>query len=184
MWKPGASGASARKILFLDASRAHCQAEATSEMAIELPSEQQVKGEDLIGELLKSLYRTRKAAHNWEKKWQMVIIDSDLLIGTWSPAIVCCQERELCGFVHGYDFIFTGDSLQLAWVESRLKEELILARRAMLGPDDGDDGTVTLNPLGAWVCQSGSNDQIEIEGDSRHREILFAQINLGGANVK
>ena len=36
----------------------------TSEMAIELP-EGQVKGEDLVGELLKSLYGTRKAAHNW-----------------------------------------------------------------------------------------------------------------------
>ena len=38
MWEPGASGATIRKILFLDASRAHCQAEATSEMAIEWPS--------------------------------------------------------------------------------------------------------------------------------------------------
>ena len=45
MWKPGASGASARKILFMDASRAHCQADATSEMEIELPPEEQVKGE-------------------------------------------------------------------------------------------------------------------------------------------
>ena len=71
MWKPGASGATTRKILFLDASRAHCQAEATSEMAIELLPEEQVKGEDLIGELLKSLYGTREAAHNWEKKCQV-----------------------------------------------------------------------------------------------------------------
>ena len=33
MWKPGANGATTRKMLFLDASRAHCQAEATGEMA-------------------------------------------------------------------------------------------------------------------------------------------------------
>ena len=45
-------------------------------MAIELPPEEQVTGEDLIGELLKSLYGTREAAHNWEKKRQRVIIDS------------------------------------------------------------------------------------------------------------
>ena len=45
-------------------------------MTIELPPEKQVKGEDWIGELLKSLCGTRKAAHNWEKKWQRVIIDS------------------------------------------------------------------------------------------------------------
>ena len=38
MWKPGASGATTRKILFLDDSRAHCQAEAAGEMAIEFAS--------------------------------------------------------------------------------------------------------------------------------------------------
>ena len=130
--------------MFLDASRAHCQAEATSEMTIELPPEGQVKDEDLIGELLKSLYGTRRAAHNREKKWQRVIIDSGFVIGTWSPAIVCCRERELCGFVHGDDFIITGDSMQVAWIESRLNEGLILERRAILGPDDGDDKTVTI----------------------------------------
>ena len=67
MWNPGASGASVRKILSLDTSREHCQADATSEMAVELPLEEQEKGEDLIKELLKSLYGTRKAAHNWKK---------------------------------------------------------------------------------------------------------------------
>ena len=63
MWKPGASGASARKIIFMDASRAHCQADATSEMEIELPPEEQVNGEDLLGELLKSPYGTREEEH-------------------------------------------------------------------------------------------------------------------------
>ena len=93
-----ASCATTRKILFLDASRAHCQAEATSEMAIEFLPEVQVKGEDLIGDLLKLLFGTRQAAHNCEKKWQRVIIDRGFVVGTWSPAIVCCRERELCGF--------------------------------------------------------------------------------------
>ena len=67
MWKPGENGATIRKILFLDASRAHCQAEASSVMAIELCPEEQVEGEYLIGELLKSLYGTRKAEHNGRK---------------------------------------------------------------------------------------------------------------------
>ena len=154
-------------------------------MAIELLPEEQVKGEDLIGELLKSLYGTREAAHNWEKKWQRVIIDSGFVIGTWSPAIVCGRERELCGFVHGDDFIITGESMQLEWRESRLNEGLIIKRRAIPGPDDGDDKTVTiLNRLVTWVCLSGSRNQIEIEADPRHREILLAQMNLDGANVK
>ena len=128
-------------------------------MAVQLPPEEQVKGEDLFGELLKSLYGTRKAAHKWEKKWQRVITDSCFVIGTWSPAIVCCRERELCVFVHGDDFIVTGDSMQLAWIESGLNEGLILKRRAILGADDGDDKTVTiLNRLVTWFCLSGSRN--------------------------
>ena len=185
MWKPGARCVTARKILFFDASRARCQAEATSEMAIEMPPDEKVKGGDLIGELLKSLYGTRKAAYTWEKKWQRVIVDSGFVIGTWSPAIVCCRERELCGFVHGDDFIITCDSMQLAWIEYRVNEGLILKRRAILGLDDGNNKTVTvLNRLMTWVCLSGSRSQIEVEADPRHREILLAQMNLDGANVK
>ena len=62
---------------------------------------------------------------------------------------------------------------------------LILRRRAILGPGDGDDKTVTiLNRLVTWVCLSGSRNQIEIEADPRHREILLAQMNLDGANTK
>ena len=81
--------------------------------------------------------------------------------------------------------MITGDSMQLAWIESRLNEGLILKRRAILGPDDGDDKTVTiLNRLVTSVCLSGSRSQIEIEADPRHREILLAQMNLDGANVK
>ena len=97
-----------------------------------------------------------------------MLIDSDVVFGTWSPAIVCCRERELCGFVHGDDFISTGDSMQVAWIEG-----LILERRAIPNPDDGDDKIVTiLNRLVTWVCLSGSRDQIEIEADLRNRENL------------
>ena len=99
-----------------------------------------------------------------------MIIDSGFVIGTWSPAIVCCCEREWCGFVYGDDFTITGDSMQLARIESRLNEGLILKRRDSR-PDDGDDKTVTiLNRLVTWVCLSGSRNQIEIEADPRHRE--------------
>ena len=185
MRKPGASGPSARKIMFLDASRAHYQADATSEMAIELPPEEQVKGQDLVGELLNSLYGTRKAAHSWERKWQSGLVEMNFELGTWSPAIVCCCEREVCRFVHGDDFTFVGESTQLAWTESRVDEKPILKEEAVFGLGDGDDKTVTiLILLVTWVCLSESRNQIEIEADPRHREILLAQMKLDGANTK
>ena len=96
---------------------------------------------------MKSLNGTRKAAHNWKKKWQRVIVDSGFVIGTRSPVKMSCVV-----FVHGDGFSITGDSKQLVWIESRLNEGLILKRSAIQGPDDGDDKTVTiLNRLVTWV---------------------------------
>ena len=66
----------------------------------------------------------------------------------------------------------------------RLNEKLI-KRKAILGPDDGDDKTVTLlYRLVFWVCLSESRNQIVIEADPRHREILLAQMKSDGANAK
>ena len=70
---------------------------------IESLPEEQVSGEDLVGELLKSLSGTRGAAHNREKKWRSVLIEMNFDLGTWSPAIVCCRERDVCGVAHGID---------------------------------------------------------------------------------
>ena len=146
-WKLGTSGPSARKIMFLDTRRAHCWADATNEMVVESPPEEQVKGEDLVGELLKSLDGARKTAHNWEKKWQHVLTEMNFEIGTWSSAIVCCCEREVCGFFHGVDFMSVQESMQWAWTASQPSEKLILKKNAVLGPDD-DGKTVNLGSLG------------------------------------
>ena len=170
MWKPGASGPSARKIMFLDASIAHCQADATSEMAIELPPEGQVKDQDLVGELLKSLYGAKNTSNNWEKKWQS------------RYRLLSCPR-----FVDSF-MVMTLPSLEnqcsWRWTESRLNEKLIFKRKAILGPDDDDKTVTILNRLATWVRQSESRNQIEKGTDPRHREILLAQMNLDGANTK
>ena len=101
--------------------------------------------------------------------------------GTFT-SIVRCRERELCWFVHGDDFIVTR---QLAWKESRLNEGLILERRAILGPNAGDNKTVAiLNRLVTWLDLSASRNKLEIAADPRHREILLAQMNQDSTNVK
>ena len=74
-----------------------------------------------------------------------------------SSTVVCCHERELCGFLHEDDFIIiTSDSVQLIWIASRLKERLDLERCVDLGVDDGIDKTVTiLSLLATWNDMTG-----------------------------
>ena len=65
-------------------------------------------------------------------------------------------------------------------------EGLILKRRAILGPDDSDDKTVTiLNRLVTWICFSGSRaTRLRLKPTRAIERSLLAQTNLDGTNVK
>ena len=98
--------------------------------ANELPTDEQVVRQYLLGDLSCSLSGMRTEACNWEKKLQEVFDDNTLLLATTYQSRSCRHERELCGFVNGDDFIIMGDSVQLTWIESRLKERLNFERCA------------------------------------------------------
>ena len=65
--------------------------------------------QDLTGELWDSLSEICKEMHNWNTKWRHVFVNHK----PKSSTVVCCHERELCGFVQEGDFIITGGSVQL-----------------------------------------------------------------------
>ena len=137
---------------------------AASEVAIEPQPDEQVVCQDLTGELSNALSEIRKETHNWKTKWRHVFVNRIPQLST----VVCCHEHELCGFVHGDDFIIAGDSVQLMWIESRLKERLNFERCVDLGVDDGDRMVTILNRLVTW------SNQVGIEAVPRHRDILRA----------
>ena len=55
------------KMLVLDVSRAHFHPYAARELYVELPEEDKVPGEDMVGVLLRCLYGTRDAANLWQE---------------------------------------------------------------------------------------------------------------------
>ena len=97
-----------------------------------------------------------------KKKWQDVLIETNFEVGSWSPEIMCCRERKMCGYVHKDDFV--KDSKQWAWTESQLNEKRSLRRKAVLGLDDyevdDDDDT-------AFAIPSHQGEEIEIRKDLR-----------------
>ena len=58
---------------------------ATSDVASELPTDEQVVCQDLLGELSCSLSGMRTEVCNWEKKLQEVFDDNTLLVGDHVP---------------------------------------------------------------------------------------------------
>ena len=68
-----------------------------------------------------ALRSTNDCAQVGKKKWQNVRIETNFEVAIWSPEIMFCRERKMCGFVHKDDFV--KDSRQLAWTESHLNEK-------------------------------------------------------------
>ena len=91
-----------------------------SEVASELQLDEQAVCQDLLGELSCSLSGMRKELRKWEKTWRQVFISHKAKSSTF----ICCQERELCGFVHDRFITFDSDSVRLMCIEARLKEKL------------------------------------------------------------
>ena len=56
---------------FIDTRRAYFHADAVRKVFVWLPNEDQEEG--ICGELLKSMYGTRDAGQNWEKKYVSVM---------------------------------------------------------------------------------------------------------------
>ena len=96
---------------------------ALSGPTIEPQPGKQVVCQDLTGELSDSLSEIRKKMDSWKAKWRRVFVNHK----PKSSTVVCCRQRELCGFVHGDDvIIITSEYVQLIWIESRLKGGLDL----------------------------------------------------------
>ena len=77
---------------------------AASDVASELPTDEQVVCQDLTGELSNSLTQMRKETYRWKTtKWRHEFDNHK----PKSSIVVCCHERELCGFVNGDDFNHT-----------------------------------------------------------------------------
>ena len=56
------------KLDFIDVKRAYFHAKARREMYVDLPPEDKEDG--MCGMLVKSMYGTRDAAHNWEHEYR------------------------------------------------------------------------------------------------------------------
>ena len=99
-----------RKIICFDASATCWVDGATSEGPSELHLDEQAVCQDTFGGLSYSLSGLRIEVRNWEKKGRQVFINHK----PKSSTFVCCQERELCGFIIRDRFIiFDSDSVQL-----------------------------------------------------------------------
>ena len=95
-----------RCIMINDVSRAFFEAEASRLVCCELP-EGYPGNEDnsKVGILLKSLYGTRDAAHNWVEEVAKFMRKLGFVRGKYNPCLYYNLERDIETMVHGEDFV-------------------------------------------------------------------------------
>lgn len=127
-----------RKLLFIDAKKAHLNPRCLEDVYIELPKECGV-GEGFSGKLNFWLYGFRKAASAWEDLYAKKFEECGFLRGGSCGVVFYHPQRDLACVVHGDAFTFCGYEDDLHWARKKMASWFEIKVRAILGGEDKDD---------------------------------------------
>lgn len=161
------------RLLVVDVKNAYFYAPSRRRVFVELPEEDRVEGEDMVGLLQRSLYGTRDAASNWAEEYTRVLEKLMFTKGASSPCSLYSAERDIKIVVHGDDFLCEGALDDLRWLRGKLAEAFSI-KASFLGPEDGCERELKLqNRTISW-----EDGGISWEADPRHVDLLLEQLNL------
>ena len=113
---------------------------------------QRMRPPGYCGKLLKSMYGTKDAAHNWELRYSSFLQSVGFTPGISSPCIFYNDKFQCQCVVHGDDFTFVGSDAALDFVSEAMSKEFDIKLRGRLGPEDGDDKIIRiLNRIVEWT---------------------------------
>jgi hypothetical protein len=159
-----------RKVLVIDARKAHLHAPAERLVYVDLPPE--VKQPGMCARLRRCLYGTRDAPARWEAFLAGELEKMGFEKGKASPCCFRHISRDLRCIVHGDDFVFVGAEPDLEWAQQEMNSRFLIKVIGRLGGDSSDLQELrVLNRVLRW-----SPDGIYAEADPRHQEILVAQL--------
>ena len=164
------------KVMINDVARAYFNAVIDRELYIELPEEDRVEGEDMVGLLKLCLYGIQDAAKCWQEMVAEHLVSIGFVRGIGHPCVFAHPERSIRTVVHGDDYASAGPPEELKWLQKELEAKFEIRRSHTLGHEAGDEaeGKVLNRILRA------TGDGWEIEADPRHAELLIQQLAMDG----
>ena len=163
------------KLDLIDIKRAHFNARPPKPTYVQLPEERRKPGR--CARLQYNLYGTRAAAQAWEEHYSGKLVDAGIRPGRTCPCIFCHDDKAVLVVVHGDDFHILGREADLDWTKGILLQNYELTHRARLGFESGDDKSARV--LNRIVTME--DEQIIIEADQRHVEIVVRELGLDEA---
>ena len=157
------------KILFADVRRAYFNAEATRDVFVQLPPEDEQYGYDgVCGKLRLSMYGTRDASQNWERECAGKLLSWGFTRGSASSCVYYHKQRDIQLYIHGDDFIAVGEDAQVIWLRKQLQSAYDIKCNIMGDSIDNVKEQKILNRIVTWTSKS-----LEYEADPRHAEIII-----------
>ena len=141
---------------------------------IEIPSEDEDAGPDVLGKLELCLYGTRDAAKGWQETLSAQLEACGFRRGIGHPAVFWHPERDIMTLVHGDDYVSSGLQTDLDWMEVQLQASYEIQTQK-LGLDECcvTEGKV----LNRIVRCDGIG--WTLEADPRHAELVIEQLGVG-----
>ena len=87
------------QLVFIDIKRAYLQVDAKRDIYVELLEEDREEG--TCAKLVKAMYGTRDAAHNWACTYKDAYREFGFVVGRASPCVMHHPKRHLIGSGHG-----------------------------------------------------------------------------------
>ena len=161
-----------RKLLFIDATKAHLNAKCEVEAYIDLPDEIREPGK--CAKLLYWLYGMRPAARGWEDTYAEKLMGIGFEQGASAPTLFKHVEKSMECVVHGDDFTILGFEEDLLELSKTMMSWFEIKVRGILGPDAHDLKSLSiLNRNVEWLEWG-----IKIEADDKHAEKIIDYFNL------
>jgi len=172
------SGRHGRKLLVIDARKAHLHAVPVRDIFVELPPE--IRRPGMCGRLKRCLYGTRDAPARWEAFLASELRKHGFTQGGASPCCFQHAKRDIQCVVHGDDFVFSGNDGDLDWVQGCMQKSFLVKIVGRLGDGCKDVKEIRiLNRIVRWEA-----DGIYYEADPRHAEILARDVGAEGPGVR
>ena len=111
-----------------------------SDLYIELCEEDKTQpgDEHRCGKLIKSMYGTGAAAHDWQAEVTRTMKDLGLKQGKASPCVFWHRQRDIKALVHGDDFVSSGERSEICWLckglENKFETKMIMVGRTTTWP--------------------------------------------------
>ena len=130
-------------------------------------------GEDKVGRLVKSMYKTQDASHIWQLDCVNLICGElgGFRRGKHSAAFFHNSNQDVRMAVHGDDFVCVSEDDGLKHIDSLLKSKYTAKDTGTLGFEDIDVKSILL--LNRGVDQTGQ--YLDIEPDLRHAPLIISK---------